>query len=356
MSSVTFEKVVKRYGDFTALQSLDLKIDEGEFLTLLGPSGCGKTTTLRLIAGFIAPSEGQIFLGDAEITHLAPQDRNVGMVFQDYALFPHMTVAENIAFGLTERRVDKQTVDARVKELLELIELPGIAERYPAQISGGQRQRIAVARAVAYAPRVLLMDEPLGALDLKLRETMQVELRRIQQELGITAVYVTHDQSEAMNMSDRIAVMNHGILEQVGTAEEIYDYPRTKFVAGFVGQINLLDCTILESDGEDALLETCGTNFHTRGPGPFKVGELVTVAIRPERLTILSADARTNGLNRIEGSVEAVSYAGNLVRTTIRTPDGTRLIGECRPDEASKSVGDSVVAAWNDSNSLLLRE
>ena len=263
MSSVIFERVVKRFDDFTALQSLDLRIEESEFLTLLGPSGCGKTTTLRLIAGFTMPSEGRIRLGDTEITHLAPQDRNVGMVFQDYALFPHLTVAENIAFGLVERRVDKAPMDARVNELLDFIELPGVGERYPAQISGGQRQRIAVARAVACTPRVLLMDEPLGALDLKLRETMQVELRRIQQELGITAVYVTHDQSEAMTMSDRIAVMNHGVLEQVGTAEEIYDRPRTKFVASFVGQINLLDCKVVECSGDEALVEIGGVRIRT---------------------------------------------------------------------------------------------
>ena len=356
MSSVIFERVVKRFDDFTALQSLDLRIEESEFLTLLGPSGCGKTTTLRLIAGFTMPSEGRIRLGDTEITHLAPQDRNVGMVFQDYALFPHLTVAENIAFGLVERRVDKATMDARVNELLDFIELPGVGERYPAQISGGQRQRIAVARAVACTPRVLLMDEPLGALDLKLRETMQVELRRIQQELGITAVYVTHDQSEAMTMSDRIAVMNHGVLEQVGTAEEIYDRPRTKFVASFVGQINLLDCKVVECSGDEALVEICGVRIRTQCSFPFAVGEVAALGIRPERLKIRAESAGTEGNNNVKGTVEAVSYAGNLVRTTIRRGDGTRLTGECRPDEATCHVGDTVVVSWSGDTSVLLRE
>jgi len=356
MSSVVFEKVVKRYGDFTALQPLDLQIAEGEFLTLLGPSGCGKTTTLRLIAGFIMPSEGRISLDDAEITHLAPQDRNVGMVFQDYALFPHLTVAENIAFGLVERRIDKTAIAARVKELLELIELPDVGDRFPAQISGGQQQRIAVARAVAYAPRVLLMDEPLGALDLKLRETMQHELRQLQQELGITAVYVTHDQSEAMNMSDRIAVMNHGVLEQLGTAEQIYDHPKTKFVAGFVGQINFLDCKVVERQGAEAVVEACGTRMRTHDSGPFAVGDAATVAVRPERIRIIATGAVDDGDNSLDGTIEAISYAGNLVHTTIRAKDGTRMTCECRPDEVGHRVGDAVTTAWSSDNSLLLGE
>ncbi len=354
MSSVTFKQVVKRYGNVTALQPLDLQIEEGEFVTLLGPSGCGKTTTLRLIAGFILPSEGHIYLGDAEITHMAPQDRNIGMVFQDYALFPHLTLAENIAFGLVERRMDKARIAARVKELLELIELPDVGDRYPAQISGGQQQRIAVARAVAVAPRVLLMDEPLGALDLKLRETMQVELRRLQRELGITAIYVTHDQSEAMNMSDRIAVMNHGVLEQVGTAEEIYDRPQTRFVAGFVGQINFLEGKILERSGDEALVETNGTRILTHGIGAFAVGDTATIAIRPERLTISTTDARVDGENKLEACVEAFNFAGNLVHTTLRTSEGIRLTCECRPDEVRGQIGDSVIATSSRDDCLLL--
>jgi spermidine/putrescine ABC transporter ATP-binding subunit len=356
MSSVRFENVVKKYGDLAALESLDLDIGAGEFLTLLGPSGCGKTTTLRLIAGFITPTNGQIFLGDMEITHLAPQDRNVGMVFQDYALFPHMTIAENIAFGLVERGVDKATTQARVRELLELIEMPDVAERHPAQLSGGQQQRVAVARAVAYAPSVLLMDEPLGALDLKLRESMQTELRRIQRELGITAVYVTHDQSEAMNMSDRIAVMNQGVLEQIGTAEEIYDHPRTKFVAGFVGQINFLECAIIECDGDTALIEACATRFAAHGRGPFTPGATATVALRPERLTLGPPGPGETRDSRIDGTVEAVTFAGNLVRTTVRVGDDSSLMVESRPGEVAINVGEAAAISWSSEHCLLLRD
>ncbi len=356
MSSVTFSNVVKRYGEFTALQPLNLSIQEGEFVSLLGPSGCSKTTTLRLIAGFITPSEGEIFLGDTEITHLAPQERNVGMVFQDYALFPHLTIAENIAFGLVERRFDKAAIQARVRELLEMIELPDVGDRHPAQISGGQRQRVAVARAVAYAPRVLLMDEPLGALDLKLRETMQVELRRIHQELGITAVYVTHDQSEAMNMSDRIAVMNHGVLEQIGTAEDIYENPKTKFVAGFIGQINFLDGKVTALNGGVASIEACSTQLRSSNAERFSVGDTATAAIRPERVIIGQPNAKLDFENKVQARIESIQFSGNLVRTTVRASDGTRITSECRPDGAIGTVGDAVIAAWDGADSRLLSE
>ena len=258
MSRVLISKVSKRYGGVAALEKVDLEIREGEFLTLLGPSGCGKTTTLRLIAGFIQPTAGAIHLGDDDITEVSPQHRKIGMVFQDYALFPHMTIRENIAFGLEERRYEKHRIPERVNELLDLVRLSDMGDHYPSEVSGGQRQRVAVARAVAYPPRVLLMDEPLGALDLKLREVMQVEIRRIQRELNITTVYVTHDQTEAMNMSDRIAVMNQGIVEQLGTAEEIYNRPATRFVADFVGQINLLPGQVVKEDGECVVLEAGG--------------------------------------------------------------------------------------------------
>ena len=249
MSRVALKQVTKRYGDAVAVRGIDLDIREGEFLTLLGPSGCGKTTTLRMIAGFVLPTSGTVYLGDEDVTRLPPNKRGIGMVFQDYALFPHMTIGENIAFGLTERRVDKVAIGKRVKELLELVQLSSVEHRYPPELSGGQQQRIAVARAVAYSPRVLLMDEPLGALDLKLREAMQTEIRQIQQRLGTTTVYVTHDQTEAMHMSDRIVVMNDGRIEQMGSAEEIYDRPVTRFVADFIGQINLLDGTAAGRDG-----------------------------------------------------------------------------------------------------------
>ena len=298
MAGVTISGVTKRFGDFTALHALDLEIREGEFLTLLGPSGCGKTTTLRLVAGFIQPTSGTIYLGDDDVTGVAPQHRRIGMVFQDYALFPHMTVRENIAFGLEERRYEKHRIPERVDELLELIRLPDMGDRYPAEVSGGQRQRIAVARAVAYPPRVLLMDEPLGALDLKLREAMQIEIRRIQQELSITTIYVTHDQTEAMNMSDRIVVMNEGVIEQLGTAEEIYRRPASRFVADFVGQINLLPGTVVGEEGDHLVVESAGARIRAaKRDGTGRDAE-VSIGIRPELFSAVDADAAPGGNER----------------------------------------------------------
>ncbi len=354
MSSVKFVRVSKSYGPVQALQSLDLHIEEGEFLTLLGPSGCGKTTTLRLIAGFITPSAGDIYLGEAEITHLPPQKRDVGMVFQDYALFPHMTIFDNIAFGLTERGVDKATIAKRVAELLDLVRLPEVAERYPAQMSGGQQQRIAVARAVAYTPKVLLMDEPLGALDLKLRESMQIELRRIQQELGITAVYVTHDQSEAMSMSDRIAVMNLGLLEQVGSAKQIYDNPATQFVADFVGQINFLPAEILGSEGDFVAVQVLGQRLQVPLSPETPTSGNAQLAIRPERLHIEASGSAGEGRQGLGGSVRDIQFAGNLLRIFIAVGDDHDLVIESRPKEVSAEIGANVVVSWDLGDARLL--
>ena len=311
MAGVLLSGVTKNYGDFTALHALDLEIREGEFLTLLGPSGCGKTTTLRLVAGFIQPTSGTIRLGDDDITSVAPQHRKIGMVFQDYALFPHMTVRENIAFGLEERRYEKHRIPERVDELLELIRLPDMGERYPAEVSGGQRQRIAVARAVAYPPRVLLMDEPLGALDLKLREAMQIEIRRIQRELRITTIYVTHDQTVAMNMSDRIVVMNEGVIEQLGTAEEIYRRPASRFVADFVGQINLLPGTVVGEEAEWVVVEAAGIRIlASKHDGVHRDTE-VSVGIRPELFSAADAAATVPaGTNALEGTIAGRTFAG----------------------------------------------
>ena len=356
MSSVKFVRVSKSYGPVQALQSLDLDIEEGEFLTLLGPSGCGKTTTLRLIAGFITPSAGDIYLGEAEITHLPPQKRDVGMVFQDYALFPHMTIFDNIAFGLTERGIDKATIAKRVAELLDLVRLPEVAERYPAQMSGGQQQRIAVARAVAYTPKVLLMDEPLGALDLKLRESMQIELRRIQQELGITAVYVTHDQSEAMSMSDRIAVMNLGLLEQVGSAKEIYDSPATQFVADFVGQINFLPVEILGPEGDFVAVQTLGQRLQVPLSPDAPTSGNAQLAIRPERMHIEASGSVSEGRQGLGGNVRDIQFAGNLLRIFIAVNDDHDLVIESRPKEVSAEIGTTVMVSWDLGDARLLAE
>ncbi|MCG8358874.1 MAG: ABC transporter ATP-binding protein [Kiloniellales bacterium] len=355
MAGVRLEKVRKAYGSVVALQEMDLEIEEGEFLTLLGPSGCGKTTTLRLIAGFVEPTSGNILLGDEDVTGLPPQHRKIGMVFQDYALFPHLTIHDNIGFGLKERGAGKAEIEARVRELLELVQLPGVESRYPSELSGGQAQRIAVARAVAYPPRVLLMDEPLGALDLKLRETMQIELRRIQRELKITTVFVTHDQTEAMNMSDRIVVMNHGLIEQVGTAEEIYDNPKTKFVADFVGQINLIEGDVIETkDGFATLKVGEGTAVRARMPNGVARGAFA-IAIRPEHLRILEDQNSATDANQLDGKVVGTIFSGNLLKVFVDIGMEKPLVLEDRPQNVSLAEGASVRVAWSPGDGILLK-
>ena len=355
MSHVKINNVVKRFGDFTALHELNLEIEEGEFLSLLGPSGCGKTTTLRLIAGFIQPTQGSIILGDEDVTMVAPQHREIGMVFQDYALFPHMTISENIGFGLRERGYPRAQTETRVADLLDLIHLADVGDRYPAEVSGGQQQRIAVARAVAYPPKVLLMDEPLGALDLKLRETMQVELRRIQQELKITTVYVTHDQTEAMNMSDRIVVMNTGRIEQIGSAENIYNDPRTRFVADFVGQINLLDAEITGNEGEFLTAQTLGSQVRVP-KGDIPPGGKISIAVRPEHLRLVDAGVTDKSLNIISGKLSGRIFAGNLTRLFVDIGDDTQIVVEARPVDAPTEIGVSLHIGWQPEDSRVLTE
>jgi len=354
MSEVLLDRVSKTFGEVVALQELDLEIREGEFLTLLGPSGCGKTTTLRLIAGFIEPTAGRIFLGGDDVTALPPQHRKIGMVFQDYALFPHLTVRDNIGFGLKERGAPKREIEARVKELLDLVLLPDIEDRYPAELSGGQAQRIAVARAVAYPPRVLLMDEPLGALDLKLRETMQVELRRIQQELQITTVFVTHDQVEAMSMSDRIVVMNQGAIEQIGTAETIYNTPATKFVADFVGQINLLDGTIFESNNERTTVQLASGDVVQAPAWQGGADETLSLALRPEHLAIVTTVE--DEMNAIFGTVIEKSFSGNLMKIFVDIGGEKALVVEDRPNNFSVEIGDEVNVVWQWHHTRLLNK
>ena len=355
MSRVILKGVKKSFGDFVALHELDLEIQEGEFLTLLGPSGCGKTTTLRLIAGFIEPTQGTILLEDEDVTKVAPQHREIGMVFQDYALFPHMTIADNIAFGLKERRYPQKDIDDRVRGLLDLIRLPEVHDRYPAEVSGGQQQRIAVARAVAYPPKVLLMDEPLGALDLKLRETMQLELRRIQQELSITTVYVTHDQTEAMNMSDRIVVMNAGRIEQMGGAEEIYNEPTTRFVADFVGQINLFNAYDYVPDTGllklDVLDKTVGvsTNVNIQG-------DSLCIGVRPEDITLIDPAEKPKDFNCLEGAISGRTFAGNLTRLFIDVGLEKPVILEAKSQSISSVPGEKVSIGWPVALSKLLSD
>ncbi len=344
MSRVVLKQVTKRYGDTFAVRGLDLDIREGEFLTLLGPSGCGKTTTLRMIAGFVLPSSGTVYLGDEDVTRLPPNKRDIGMVFQDYALFPHMTIGENIAFGLTERHIDKMAISRRVKELLALVQLADVESRYPPELSGGQQQRIAVARAVAYSPKVLLMDEPLGALDLKLREAMQTEIRQIQQRLGTTTVYVTHDQTEAMHMSDRIAVMKDGMIEQMGSAEEIYNRPRTRFVAGFIGQINLLDGVAVGRDGGFAVVEVNG--LRVRIEAASEVSGNVTLGIRPQHLTLAVNGVAGTRCNTLPGRIKGRTFSGNLVHIEVALDGGQSVTIEARPEEMLADTGTKVAVQW----------
>ena len=358
MSKVTFRKAVKRYGNFTALQPLDLDIREGEFLTLLGPSGCGKTTTLRLVAGFIQPTEGQVFIGDEDVTGIPPQNRGIGMVFQDYALFPHMTIAENIGFALQERGDKRGDIETRVWDLLQLVKLPGVEKRYPSELSGGQQQRVAVARAVAHTPRVLLMDEPLGALDLKLRESMQFELRNIQKSLGITTIYVTHDQIEAMNMSDRIAVMNEGVMEQIGSAEEIYDKPKTKFVADFIGQINLIP--VEKPEAQDGLARTgyMGSEIRVVMPPDRKLpsGEVV-LGVRPEQLSIVPKETAANGVNRLDGRILSTRFAGNVIKVEVEIGPDQRVFVDSHPGNTPDLVaGAEVGLVWQPESGFLLED
>ena len=354
MSQVVFERTVKRYGELTALEPLDLTVQEGEFLTLLGPSGCGKTTTLRLVAGFLQPTSGRILLDGEDVTNVPPQNRQIGMVFQDYALFPHLTVGQNIAFGLTERRVPQSKSRSRVSELLDLVRLPGVEDRYPSELSGGQRQRVALARAVAYPPRVLLMDEPLGALDLKLREAMQHEIRRIQQALKITTIYVTHDQHEAMTMSDRIAIMDQGRLIQLGAGDEVYKRPRTRFVADFVGKINFVSARVLSVEEDWAVVESSGTSFQVPIQDGVAPDAEFTVAIRPEHLKIRPSGEVPNGYNALPGRIGSQSFIGNLLNVKVQADNGSELMVECRPDDDIPGTGESVQVVWARDRAIVL--
>jgi putative spermidine/putrescine transport system ATP-binding protein len=318
---VRLVEVTKSYGDVVAVDRVDLEIARGEFFTLLGPSGSGKTTTLRLIAGFEDPDNGRVELGGRDVTGVAPYDREVNTVFQDYALFPHMTVGENIEYGLKIRKLDKQGRAQRRDEALAMVRLPGYGSRKPGELSGGQRQRVALARAIVNRPRVLLLDEPLGALDLKLREQMQVELKRIQEAVGITFLYVTHDQDEALTMSDRIAVFNAGRVEQVGTPVEVYERPATPFVSGFVGTSNVLE----------------------RGGQRF--------TIRAEKIRLLGADEPRAGLVVERGVIRNVAYAGPVTRYAVELEAGgelqvVRQNVETSSFEALEQRGQTVEVGW----------
>ncbi len=313
MTFLELTGIQKRFGEVAAVEDFNLAVERGEFVSFLGPSGCGKTTTLRMIAGFERPTAGSIVVDAKEITDQAPNQRNIGMVFQSYALFPNMNVADNIGFGLKVRKQPKAQIARRVEELLGLIHLQGRGDRYPYQLSGGQQQRVALARALAIEPQVLLLDEPLSALDAKIRVALRKEIRSIQRQLGITTVYVTHDQEEALSLSDRVVVMNEGRIEQIGTPAEIYNFPATPFVASFVGTLNLVAARVVEAGTGRLSIE--GQEVRASKPiSEARDGATVTLALRPESIEL----GEGGGSNRFRGSVEDASFLGSIVRIRIR--------------------------------------
>lgn len=346
----------KQYGDFVAVENTTLNVKKGEFLTFLGSSGCGKTTTLRMIAGFEDPTEGSILIGGKHAEHLPPNKREVNTVFQNYALFPHLTIRENIAFGLKLQKVKKAEIKERVENIIKLVKLEEHADKSPDQLSGGQKQRVAIARAIVNNPKVLLLDEPLGALDLKLRKEMQLELKQLQRELEITFIYVTHDQEEALTMSDRIVVMNKGRIEQVGTAHEIYERPQTKFVAQFIGETNLFeDVEILEKNGNDYVVAIGSEKVSTDSMKDFKPGEKVHISIRPENMKL----SRTpmEGRESIAVTYDSNIYVGNISKFVVFTDQGRRLTAsEFSEDAGTFNKGDKVYINWIPERAVMIRK
>ncbi len=352
---VKLDNVRKQYGSFVAVHQADFSIGRGEFFAMLGPSGCGKTTTLKMIAGFEQPTAGRVFLEGEDVSQVPPHKRNVNTVFQQYALFPHMSVFDNVAFGPRSKKINEAEVKTRVNEMLEVVRLGDFAARRPAQLSGGQQQRVALARALVNYPSALLLDEPLAALDLKLREAMQIELKRIQREVGITFVFVTHDQGEALTMSDRIAVMSEGLVEQVGAPVDIYARPETLFVAGFIGSANLLPGTVMSSDGAGTRVQLLdGTQVvvaagNSAPNASLSQGNQVTVMLRPEQVVLES-----------EGSMKVfitdTVFQGSSVRVVGRTANDTEVtaIVPAGSNHKAPSAGESVFMQWHASAPYLL--
>jgi spermidine/putrescine transport system ATP-binding protein len=354
--------LTKRFGDFTAVDAIDLEIGQGEFFTLLGPSGCGKTTTLRMIAGFEEPDGGEVLIDGADVAGLPAHKRPTNTVFQSYALFPHLTVRENVAYGLKRKGVDKAEIEGRVRKELERVGLGNEANRRPNQLSGGQQQRVALARAVVNLPKVLLLDEPLGALDLKLRKNLQIELKKIQQDIGISFVYVTHDQEEALTMSDRIAVMNQGVIEQVAVPEEVYERPSTTFVAGFIGVSNLMPGTVESLAGDQAVVDLeAGVRVSAAANG-LAAGDRCHAVVRPEKLVIGDRDAPAgDGVQSVEGTVESSVYLGTATQIVVGLQGGARMtVLVPNADESARQRlpggGASVRLSWAPEHVHLVRE
>ncbi len=357
--AVELMHAVKRYGDAVALDDVSLRIDPGEFFCLLGPSGCGKTTTLNLIGGFIPLTSGELRIDGRVVNDLPPHKRNVNTVFQSYALFPHMTVAENIGFALKQRGAGKGEIAARVAETLEIVRLRGYEARYPRQLSGGQQQRVALARAIIFRPRVLLMDEPLSALDKQLREELQLEMKRLHRQLGITFVYVTHDQREALIMSDRVAVMNHGRIEQAGSPSDLYDRPQNRFVAGFIGESNFLEGEVVGCAGREVAVEVAGGRVTAVADRPPAVGAAVTLAVRPEKIGFRDGPAPVgeSRLNTLEAVVRDLAFVGEMHRYVLEIAPGVTLIAkqQHRFEMKPRPPGDRVTLEWHVEDSLIVQ-
>ncbi len=347
-------EITKAFGDFVAVDNLSLTIPEGSFFALLGPSGCGKTTALRMIAGLEEPTQGSVFIGDEEITWRRPYQRPVNTVFQSYALFPHLDIFENVAFG--PRRTKTPNVKEKVNEMLDLVQLSGLARRKPGQLSGGQQQRVAVARALINRPSVLLLDEPLGALDLKLRRQMQLELKRIQTEVGITFVHVTHDQEEAMTMADTIAVMNHGQVEQMGAPTELYENPMTTFVANFLGRSNLIDGVVTGRSGDDALVEAHGVRFALPAARVHSDGDAVHIGFRPEKITIGASGGQGAAGNSVDGIVVDASFIGVSTDYLVRLPWGQEVAVFAQNNGTDRifAPGTAVSLSWEAAHTFAL--
>jgi spermidine/putrescine transport system ATP-binding protein len=353
---IRLERISKSFGAALAVDDVSIEIARGEFFSMLGPSGCGKTTTLRMIAGFEEPTAGRVLLDGEDVTLTSPRHRNVNMVFQDYALFPHMSVAENVGFGLKLKRVARGEMRTRIDEMLAVVRLEGLGERRPAELSGGQRQRVALARALVNRPAALLLDEPLGALDLKLRREMQFELKRIQKTTGTTFVYVTHDQEEALTMSDRIAVMDGGRVQQLADPKTLYEQPETSFVADFIGTSNALELCVDRREGELAIMEPA-PGVRVVVANETAVGETLQISIRPEKIAIAAAAAAAGGNgSRVSGVAVERVYLGSVSQTVVELPGGERIVvHELNDDDASTvEPGDQVTLSWPARHSLVV--